>query len=252
MDAAAREETERNRRLWDAKPVLRRIYRGFHEAIAARLAPTSIGAVVELGSGIGNIREVIPGCLRTDRFDAPGLDRVEDAYALSFADGSVSSLILFDVFHHLRHPGDALSEFHRVLAPGGRVVVFEPCVSLLGRIVYGAMHPEPLALGDAIAWRAPPGTARDASYYAAQGNAWRIFVRGECADGLADWRVAEVTRLSAISYVASGGYSGPQLFPDAALGLMRRLDRVCDWFPALFATRLLVVLEKPAGAPRPV
>ena len=255
MDAAAREETERNRRLWEAKPVLRRIYRGFHEAIAARLAPASLGAVVELGSGIGNIREVIPGCLRTDRFAAPGLDRVEDAYSLSFADGSVSNLILFDVFHHLRHPGDALAEFARVLAPGGRVVVFEPCVSLLGRLVYGAMHPEPLALGAPIVWQSEPGAAPGASpgaaYYAAQGNAWRVFVRGECAAGLAGWRVTEVTRMSAISYVASGGYSGPQLFPDAALGLMRMLDRACDRMPALFATRLLVVLEKPRDAASP-
>jgi hypothetical protein len=51
--------------------------------------------------------------------------------------------------------------------------------------------------------------------------------------------------MAAISYVASGGYSKPQLYPDAAFGLMRWIDGVCDRMPALFATRLMAVLEAP-------
>jgi hypothetical protein len=44
--------------------------------------------------------------------------------------------------------------------------------------------------------------------------------------------------------VASGGYSKPQLYPDKAFLLMRLVDRMCDYLPGIFATRLLVVLEK--------
>jgi hypothetical protein len=51
-------------------------------------------------------------------------------------------------------------------------------------------------------------------------------------------------RLSAISYVASGGYSGPQLYCQRVYPLMQLLDVLLDAFPDLFATRLLVVLEK--------
>ena len=51
-----------------------------------------------------------------DLFSNPWLDRRENCYAMNFADGSVSHLILFDVWHHLRYPGTALREFHRVLA----------------------------------------------------------------------------------------------------------------------------------------
>ena len=75
-----------------------------------------MGSVVELGSGIGNIKEVIPKCLCTDLFPNPWLDYVENAYALSFGSASVSNLILFDVFHHLKYPGTALQEFHRYTA----------------------------------------------------------------------------------------------------------------------------------------
>jgi SAM-dependent methyltransferase len=253
-------EIARNRELWNRKPVLARVYEDFHRRIAAELRRDVPGFVVEAGSGIGSIRKVIPDCIRTDLFPNPGIDRVENVYRLSFADLSVSNFILFDVFHHLRYPGNALAELARVLAPGGRVIVFEPAVSLLGLVVYGLMHPEPLALGSPIEWTAPAGVEpADSGYYAAQGNAGRVFLSGRFRDQLAGWRIVGVRKSSALAYVASGGYSGPQLYPAAAYPLVRGLGAILDTAPALFATRLLVVLEKgaaesaggPAGATRP-
>jgi len=40
------------------------------------------------------------------------------------------------VFHHLEFPGTALAEFARVLRPGGRVVIFEPGLGVLGGFAY--------------------------------------------------------------------------------------------------------------------
>ena len=53
-------------------------------------------------------------------------------------------LILFDVWHHLEHPANALAEFRRVLVPKGRVILLEPAMSLVARLVYGRCHHEPL------------------------------------------------------------------------------------------------------------
>ena len=74
---------------------------------------------------------------------------------MSFEDGSVANLILFDVWHHLEYPAAALAEFHRVLVPQGRLIIFDPAMGLLGRIVYGLFHHEPLGLKDKIQWRTP-------------------------------------------------------------------------------------------------
>jgi SAM-dependent methyltransferase len=238
-------EIQENLAYWNNKPTLRKVYRGFHEAIGAQLSGIQGHHIAELGSGIGNIKEVIPACIRTDLFPNPWIDQLESAYRLSFDNESASDLILFDVFHHLRYPGRALEEFQRVLVPGGRVIIFDPCVSLLGRLIFGLCHHEPIGLREPITWLPPSGWDVDKDdYYAAQGNAFRVFVKDEFESDLRTWKRVLCRRLSAISYVATGGYSKPQLYPQSMLPVMRSIDRVCDFLPAVFATRLLVVLEK--------
>lgn len=234
-----------NQERWNKKPVLRTIYREFHRAIAAQLSNLENPLVVEVGSGIGNIKEIIPNCLRTDLFPNPWIDRVENAYALSFADGTVSDLILFDVFHHLRYPGTALREFERVLRPGGRVLIFDPFISLLGLIAYGLLHVEPIGWRDYIDWFAPKDwSAQNTDYYAAQGNTTRIFFGRLDPALLKSWKVVTKQRFAAFSHIASGGYSGPQLYPESAYPFMHSVDRILDQIPPLFATRTLIVLEK--------
>ena len=238
-------EIQENLKAWMRKPVLREIYKSFHQIIAGHLSNPTLGSVVELGSGVADITEVIPNCVRTDLFPNPWIDHVENAYDLSFSNESISSLILFDVFHHLRYPGTALREFHRVLAKHGRVILFEPSISLLGLIVYGLLHKEPIGLGKKIQWEAPVNwNSADIDYYAAQGNATTIFVTGKNNIQCIGWNLITVERLCSISYVASGGYSKPQMYPGGALPLMQKLDKLLGAFPSLFATRLIVVLEK--------
>jgi len=238
-------EIHANAERWRRKPLLQEIYRGFYLEIAKELRRDRAGETVEIGSGIGNLKDVVPDALATDLFPNPWLDQVENAYALSFANGSVANLILFDVWHHLQYPGTALAEFQRVLAPGGRLVIFDPAMGLLGRIVYGLFHHEPLGLRDEICWWAPAGLSpAEMTYYAAQGNAQRVFFNDEWVARLSDWRPVRKQLLAAVSYVASGGFSGRQLYPRSLLPAFRAVDRLAECIPALFATRLLVVLEK--------
>jgi SAM-dependent methyltransferase len=234
-------EILRNQENWRNKPVLRKAYAALYLLIRAQLSEAP-GLTVELGSGIGAVKEFLPDCITTDIFPNPWLDRVENAYGLSFAEASVSNLILFDVFHHLRWPGCAMKEFARVVPPRGRVILMEPGFGLLGRFVYGNFHHEPLGFGAAISWDRPADSGE--SYYAAQANAWRLFRLGEAAGRLPNWKTIMVRSLGAISYIASGGFSRPSLYPSVFFPMIAVFDRIADLLPALFATRLLVVLEK--------
>lgn len=235
---------EKNHRLWKSKAVLHRCYVEFHHLMAGYLSNLPGGRIVELGSGMGNIHETIPDCLRTDLFPYPWIDQVENAYKLTFTDASLSDLLMVDVFHHLRYPGSALKEFQRVLKPGGRVIMMEPALSVLGYIVFGALHPEPIGTAKQIQWSAPAGWSPEKiDYYSGQGNAARIFVQDRFASELSDWKVVEVKQIPALAYAASGGYSGPQLYPAFAYPFVKFLEKLMQPFPGLFATRLLVILE---------
>ena len=236
---------EKNYEYWNRKPILKILYGDFYRLIATKLSTLPDANIVELGSGLGNIREFIPDCIRTDLFPNPWIDQIENAYHLSFPDESVSDLILTDVFHHLKYPGTALKEFSRVLCKGGRVIMLEPCMSALGLLVYGALHEEPIAVTKEITWEAPQGwSPEQIDYYAAQGNASRVFLGRRFRDKLGDWRTIKTQRLSAIAYAASGGFSKPQLYPTSALPVIRKLEKILDLLPLLLATRLLIILEK--------
>jgi len=239
-------EIQKNLEAWNKKPLLREIYKGFYDLILKWVRSDLNGEVVELGSGIGNFKSVYSKCIATDIFPNPWIDQVESAYNLSFQNSSVSNLVLFDVFHHLAFPGSALNEFNRVLVKGGRVIIFEPYISLLGVIIYGIFHHEPVSLFKKINWFYKNGENPDEQYYAAQGNATRIFrknleIRGK---SLEEWNIIEIKKMSALSYVLSGGFSKPSFYSIKNLPLIKKIEKVLDLLPLIFATRLLVVLEK--------
>ena len=99
---------------WNRKPLLKKIYTDFYRSIANELQHEHKGLIVEIGSGVPNATDVIPGALRTDSFAHGSVNQVENIYALSFETGSVANLFMVDVFHHLEFPGSALDECYRV------------------------------------------------------------------------------------------------------------------------------------------
>ena len=233
-------EIQSNRQSWDQKPLLREIYRAFYQRIIARIDRSVTGRVVEIGSGIGNLREYFPEALATDLFPNPWLDLVCDGYELPFQTGALSHLILFDVFHHLEAPLAFFKEARRALAPGGRVLIFDPYISLASWPAYGLFHHEPVAWGAPVDLR--PELPRPRKYYAAQGNATRLFFKDtRWLPG--DWEILKAERFAAFSYLLSGGFSKPALYPATLLGFMRQADQICSALPQLFGGRCLVTLQ---------
>ncbi len=239
-------EIQANLRAWEAKPLLREIYAGFYHRILALMDDRIPGRVVEVGSGIGNLKAHCPKAIATDLFSNPWLDLVCDGYELPFGDWTLSHLVLFDVFHHLRAPNAFLKEARRVLAPAGRLILFEPYISLGSTIPYGLFHHEPIGWRQSIDLTDALPRPRD--YYAAQGNATRLFFRRDIPDWPSGWNVYHAEAFSAFHYLLSGGYSKPALFPASWLGGLRRLDGTLSRWPRLFGGRCLVGLE-PGSSP---
>ena len=235
-------EILRNKLAWESKRLLRIIYGSFYRHISTLINPAVQGKIVELGSGVGNLKSAIPNAICTDLFPNPWLDTVCNAYAMPFEDRSVSHLVLFDVFHHLERPNAFFKEAARVLTKDGRVIIFEPYISTISNIVYRAAHHEP------VAWRAPINLSDDAPsdnrYYAAQGNATRLFFRQGIDQWLKRWNVFHKEPVVSFSYLLSGGYSKPALYPEAALPLLQSADRILSRWPSLCAARCLIGLTR--------
>jgi SAM-dependent methyltransferase len=237
-------QIEQNLRYWEAKPVLREIYRDFHRLLARYLSDVP-GETVEIGSGIGNIKEVIPHCVRTDIFPNPWNDRQENIYRLSMADRSVANLILFDVFHHLEYPLDALDECRRVLHTGGRLLVFDHAMSAAGFLFSKFAHHE--RAGFLRDYKLRVETAAQLAtprYYADQANSWRILERNFKAFLEPSWRRVAAVKLPALKWLLSGGYRGACFVAPWNERLIKIAERACSAFQLLFSLRLLVVLEK--------
>lgn len=231
-------EIQQNLRSWGAKPLLQKIYAGFYDRIVALIDERAPGRIVEIGSGIGNLKSRLPRALATDLFLNPWIDLVCDGYDLPFCDGSVSHLVLFDVFHHLEAPNAFLKEARRVLAPSGRLILFEPFISVCSFPIYGLLHHEPVAMGKTITLT--QNFPHPRAYYAAQGNATRLFFRKEIPDWPAGWNVFRAEAFSAFHYLFSGGFSKPALYPTGCLPAVRWFDMMLSRWPRLFGGRCLV------------
>ena len=234
-------EIQQNLRSWDSKPLLQQIYAGFYKRIVAFIDPQISGAVLEIGSGIGNLKAHYPSALCSDLFPNPWLDLVCDGYELPFGEASISHLVLFDVFHHLEAPRAFFKEARRVLAAGGRLIIFDPYISLASFPVYGLLHHEP------VGWTKPLNDTEIASrprrYYAAQGNATRLFFHGKGRPHiLQNWRIIHAEAFAAFSYLLSGGYSKPAVYPARLLPSIQALDAKLSRWPRLFGARCLVTL----------
>ena len=105
-------------------PLLRR-----DQLIRERLAALTADTLV-LNIGCGTLRRFESECpgryLGTDLRHLPSVDFVADATALPVADGCADVVIALELLEHVPRPAHALSEFARILRPGGTVVVSVP------------------------------------------------------------------------------------------------------------------------------
>jgi len=238
-------EFERHRLAWESKPLLSEIYAGFYRRIIKLVDPHLPGRIVEIGAGLGNLKQHLPSVLGANLFPSPGLDLVCDAYELPFLSDTLSHVVMVDVFHHLSAPAAFLREARRVLVAGGRLLLFEPYISRTSRLVYGLFHHEPVGWRKPIDLRSIPPPAR--LYYAAQGNLTRLAFGGVSTDWEAGWEVFHREALSSFAYLLSGGYSKPAFYPARWLEGVRRCDDWLSRWPQWFGARCLVGLRKTEG-----
>jgi SAM-dependent methyltransferase len=236
---------QRYRAVWQRKAVLRAIYDDFYHRIAAACVP---GATVEIGGGVGNLKNRLRDAIATDIQFAPWLDAVADAQQLPFASGSIGNIVMIDVLHHLELPAAFFREACRVLRPGGRVIMVEPAITWGSALFYRFVHHEPVRMSADILGEGQPDPRRD-PYEANQAIPTLLATRDrERFHALfPDLRVMRVDWFSFAAYALSGGFKSWSLisekFARRLLGIERPMESA---FGRLGAFRMMLVIGKAA------
>lgn len=233
--------TLQHARLLRAKPLLRRFYRQSYDFFRDARGIAPAGKCLEIGSGGGFLKEVLPWVITSDVLSVPGNDLAADATALPFAERSLSGIFMLNALHHVSDAELFFSEACRCLMPGGIVAAVEPSNTPFSRFIYQRFHHEPF-LPDAAEWRFPPGAPLSAANGALP---WIVFRRDResFARLFPELEVLRVECCSPLLYLLSGGFTLPSLLPgvcargiDVAEGLLAPLNPLLGLF-----MRVLVV-----------
>jgi SAM-dependent methyltransferase len=213
---------ELRHRIIREKPFLQRIYQEWYEYIVAVLPPGG-GAVLEVGSGAGFLREHLPAVITSDVFHHYGVDAVFDATALPVVGGALRGIVMVDVLHHIAEPRRFFAEAARCVRPGGAIVMIEPWVTPWSKFVYGTFHHEPFR-PDAPQWEFPSTGPLSGANGALP---WILFERDRaqfCSE-FPSWSIVDVGTLMPLRYLLSGGLSMRSLAPDWTFRWWRALER---------------------------
>jgi SAM-dependent methyltransferase len=235
LDLDDPQTTALRRQIVREKRFLRKLYLEWYRELAASL-PDGEGNVLELGSGAGFLREVVPEVVTSDIQPVPGVDLVADALALPYGDGALRAIVMTNLLHHLSDVQRFLDEAARCVRVGGVVSMIEPWVTPWSKLVWTRLHHEPFDPA-ASAWRQEPGGPLSAANSALP---WIVFERDRqrfCREAPA-WAIERIRPFTPFRYLVSGGVSLRSLMPGWTFGswsgLERALDPVMGWI-AMFA-----------------
>ncbi len=204
-DAALEEHKELIKR----KKFLYQIYLDFYNSLIPKNVPQ--GKIVELGSGGGFLKEVIPEVITSDVISGSGIDKVFFAEKTPFKNNSISTYVMIDVLHHIKDSEKAFKEMIRTLKPGGKVIMVEPFNSFLGGLIYKYLHYEHYD-PNADSWKIKGKGRMSESNTALP---WIIFVRDRkmFERKFPELKIIKVQGHTPLRYLISGGLTKPQLLP---------------------------------------
>jgi SAM-dependent methyltransferase len=223
------------------KPFLKKLYIDFYKQFRKATPDSENKLLVELGSGGGFIKEVIPNVITSDILELPSVDKAFSAFDMPFESDSVDVFLMFDVLHHLADPKAFFKEAIRCLKTSGKIVMIEPANTLWARFIYKNFHHE--RFDTQAKW-----TLEETGPLSQANGAipWIIFSRDRkiFEKEFPSLRIAGMRNHTPLRYLLSGGLTLRQLLPSFTYPLIKAveyaLSPVNDWV-GMFQT---IELEK--------
>jgi SAM-dependent methyltransferase len=197
--------------------------------------------MIELGSGGGFLKELIPNVICSDVIDLPTNDMTFSALDMPFTNNSVGGIFMVDTMHHIPDCEQFLNEASRILAKGGKMIMIEPANSTWGRFIYKNFHHEPFDTkgGWTIPFTGPLSGANIAL-------PWIVFVRDKelFKQKYPKLEIEAVQYLHPFTYLFSGGVLRSQLLPNFTYPLIRFIDKLLPKITKQLSMFMMIKIKK--------
>ncbi len=224
------------------KYFLYKSYEKYYLLINSLLSPhNKYKKIVELGSGGGFIKEIIPGVMTSDIQKLPGIDKTFSATNIPYKENTVNALVMINVLHHIDNVDIFFKEADRCLKNQGQIIMIEPALTLFGICIYKYFHHEPYKPNSVWKFKStgPLSGANSAL-------PWILFYRDrkKFENKYPTFRINKLYAQDPLLYLLSGGFSFRQLLPDFCYPLVTFAEWVLTPFHRFLGLFYVIEIEK--------
>ena len=228
-------------RILKNKEFLNRLYKKWYFEFKNVADEFPDGKFVELGSGGGFLKEIIPSVITSDINTIPNIDMVFSATNMPFEDNSISAIFMIDAFHHFSDVEEFFRESERVLKENGKIVMIEPWNTIFSRFIYTKFHHE--LFDPKIDWTFPSSGPLSGSNMALP---WIVFSRDQKKFNMkfSNFTLKNMDLHTPFMYLFSGGFSRKQMLPEIFDSLLNCIDNLPSFLMKKFAMFATIEIEK--------
>ncbi len=227
-----------HKRIIENKRSLKRLYINWYNIFKQHA--NDKGTYLELGSGGGFIKEIIPGTITSDLNEIPDIDYHFSASNMPFNDNSLDGIFMIDSFHHFANVKTFFCESERVLKENGKIVMIEPWFTKWSGFIYRKFHHE--LFDPNRDWNFPEKGPLSGSNMALP---YIVFERDKdiFTKQFKGIKLSSIDFHTPFTYLLTGGFSRSSFLPNIMFPLIHIIEKV-KWLKnncAMFAT---IIMEK--------
>lgn len=226
----------------EEKIFLKKLYTDFYSTFKNSIGNLPRSAkLVEIGSGGGFTKKIIPRVITSDVIKLPDVDLQFSATDMPFKNESIDRFFMLNVIHHIHDAKIFFKEIERCLKKNGKLIAIEPANTLWSRFVYQHFHYEDFN---------PKGTwilkSKKALTSANGALPWIIFIRDrkKFEKLFAHLKIIKITPHSPLRYLVSGGVSYRQLFPSWMYPVVKKIEELTNPFAKHIGMFYTIEIEK--------